>query len=84
LVVVLNEGHAFLQRGELSKFLFKVLELRVVGVELLDVLVDLQLPKVVVLFKSFQEVDDVVLGSLDRSSQQKNDLNNSLSLAIQS
>jgi len=70
----------FLKAREFSKFLFKVLKLRIGGIELLQVLIDFSLPEPIKLFKGLKESFDVVLGTLNRTCKKQNNLDDFLIL----
>jgi hypothetical protein len=76
-----NELDFSLETGEFSELLLEVLKLWVRGVELLKGLIDLSLPEPVVLLEALEELDNVVLGSLDRTGKEKDDLNDFLILS---
>ena len=80
LVEARDERDLLLESGEFSELLLEVLKLRVGGVELLESLVDLSLPEPVVLLEALKELDNVVLGTLDRTGKKKDDLNDFLIL----
>jgi hypothetical protein len=76
-----NELDFSLETGEFSELLLEVLKLWVRGVELLKGLIDLSLPEPVVLLEALEELDNVVLGSLNRTGKEKDDLNDFLILS---
>lgn len=70
-----------LEASEFSELLLEVLKLRVGVVEFLKSLIDLSLPEPVVLLEALKELDNVVLGSLDRTGKEKDNLNDFLILS---
>jgi len=75
-----NMANFSLMSGEFSELLFKVLKLWVGGVEFLEGLINLSLPEPVVLLEALKELDNVVLGSLDGTGKEKDNLNDFLIL----
>jgi hypothetical protein len=75
-VLVVNLVDLVLERHELLQLLLEVLQCGILGVESLQTLLDLLLPEPVVRVKAVQELLNIVLSSLDRTSKQENNLNN--------
>jgi hypothetical protein len=68
------------EASELDELLLEVLKLRVGRVELLELLIDLVLPEPAELVEALKELVDVVLGTLNGTSQKKDDLDDLLVL----
>lgn len=80
LVLVLNIHDRLQDAVEVLELFFEVLELRVVLVEELESLVSTPGPKPRVGCKALEELVDLVLGALDGTSQEQDDLNDLLVL----
>lgn len=63
------------------KFLFKIFQLWVLGIEFLQAIINFVSPEPVVLIEGVEELLDVVLGALDGTSEQEDDLNDFLVLS---
>ena len=78
---VWNLENLSLVLDELRELGLKVFELRFLAVEVLKSIVDFLGPEPVVVLKSLKELVDVVLGSLDRTGKEKNNLDDFLVLS---
>jgi hypothetical protein len=76
--LVLNLEDVLLELGELKELVLKVLKSRIVGVELSQHVIDSVLPEPVILGEVIKESHDSSSGSLNRTSQKKDDLNDFL------
>src|SRR5690606_24887154 len=81
LMVVINLVDLILEVNEFLEFLFEIFELRVLGVESLKALVNFLFPKPVILLERVKEFLDVVLGTLDGTCKQKDNLDDFLILS---
>jgi hypothetical protein len=80
LVLCHNRTNFFLALFKIGELRLKIFKLRVFIIESSELFVDLLLPKPVVFLEAVQELVDIVLCSLDRTSQKEDDLDDFLIL----